>query len=130
MIATLISHYFVKYDRHHTVNILTESYAKWTVDEKIRESVKQEIETMPQTQPLIILQYRYSSHANKTQNIGNITIYTQLEKYLKSKGYAIWYLFVDLRSKYLVVLKIKQIGVFHEKPNSIRVHLIFTPSGV
>jgi hypothetical protein len=85
------------------VKILNESYAKWFDSEKINQtigkSVEQRIQSMPTRKPLIILQYRFSSKANENQNISEIEILIRLEEYLKSKGYVIWYLFVDSRLK-------------------------------
>ncbi len=85
MITTLISHYCVTNGRDCTVEILTNAYARRSVDRNvdqiIRKTFQEKTQTIPKTHPLIILQYPHSSHVNKHQNIANINIYTKLKEY-------------------------------------------------
>jgi hypothetical protein len=105
LLTTLISYYFLEYGRDHAVEILNKSYAKWSVNKNVNEEIRKDVQEAIQIiqdksrpKPLIILQYRYSSHANQHQNIQD-DIYMKLGEYLESKNYAIWYLFVDSRSR-------------------------------
>jgi hypothetical protein len=125
LLTTIISHYFIEYGREKTVEILTESYKKWSVNEdinqKIRQSVEQQINHMPTEKPLIILQIRYSSKANNDQNIDPLIILLQLVEYFKSKGFSIWYLFVDSRvRKPLIIGRLQnKTNCFPHKIDSI-----------
>ena len=103
LLTTLISYFFLEHGHADTVKILRTSYASWSVNEKmdqtIQELVEERIKSLPTKKPLIILQYRYSSKANENQNIEPFEILIRLEEYLKLKGFTTWYLLVDSRSR-------------------------------
>ncbi|CAF4653964.1 unnamed protein product [Rotaria sp. Silwood2] len=102
LLTTLISHYFIENGRNKATDILRESFQKWSVDEKVNNTIKNdvqdEIKRMDASKSLIIIQYRYSSKANKNENTDDIEIFKRLNNYLNEKNYNTWYLFVDSRS--------------------------------
>lgn len=102
LLTLLISKYFNEYIRESIVQILSEAYGKWTMNEDTDKTIKQhvmrEMDKIPKAKPLYILQYRYSAKASTNQNI-DISSLMQLEKYLNSIGSNVWYIFVDSRIK-------------------------------
>lgn len=70
-------------------------------EKKIWDEAKQAVEsikTKSTEKPVIVIQARYSSKANKTQNVNNSDFLESLQNYLVGKGFFIHFIFTDGRA--------------------------------
>lgn len=83
---------------------------------------KQIIESRSENQPLIILHLRHSSTANSDQDAADGFL-VRLIKYLKTKGYLIWFIFADSRmNKSFVGIKNNRISPFNKPLKKYKEH--------
>lgn len=107
-LTSLVADHFLKYGREKTTHLLNTGFScrGSTLSDndktKISEYANTEIVKIKKSckkKPLVILQFRYSSHANDHQNTDTRVI-ERLKDYVEQKGYAVWFIFTDGRVGY------------------------------
>ncbi len=105
-LTTIIAEHFRAFGKDNTTQRLRDGFNKYspqylsqTACKKLVKDAQDEVSRIgANPNPLVVMHVRYSSKANEKQNMEDGVI-GKLSSYVKSKGYNVWFIFTDGRTR-------------------------------